>query len=151
MRRAVWTGIAAALVLALVPAIAPARIVYEKSIAGVRLDMSKAQVRAVLGRPVSILNSTNEFGPYTRYRYSGIDVRFQGRTRVTMVSTTRRSQRTADGLGVGSTRAQVHRTLHGEQCFGSICQTRIRIGEATTAFVLHNGRVARVDVGYIID
>ena len=151
MRRALLSTAVAAALLAAVPAASPAAIVYERSIAGVRLDMSKTQVRRVLGAPARIVSDRNTFGSYTEYRYSGLVVSFQGGSRVTSVSTTRRSQRTRDGLGVGSTQARLRRVLRGETCFSGDCRTKSRVGYPTTAFIIRRGVVARVTVGYILD
>jgi hypothetical protein len=150
-------GILALLVpLALAPG-ASALVQVDKGIAGARLGNTKAQVRAALGRPASVNNGTNDFGPFTTYRYrGGITVGFQGRTEVTSVSTTGRGDRTARGVGVGSRESTVRRRVRGVRCETVAgtrsCHThRFRIGEVVTDFLIEHGRVTRVTVGRVID
>jgi hypothetical protein len=150
-------GILALLVpLALAPG-ASALVQVDKGIAGARLGNTKAQVRAALGRPASVHNGTNDFGPFTTYRYrGGITVGFQGRTEVTSVSTTGRGDRTARGVGVGSRESTVRRRVRGVRCETVAgtrsCHThRFRIGEVITDFLIKHGRVTRVTVGRVID
>ena len=72
--------LAAACVLAVLAsaAAASAAIVPQRGIAGVRLEMTKAQVRAVLGAPRRAVHGSNEFGSFTIYRYRGLRITFQG-------------------------------------------------------------------------
>src|SRR5690242_16487034 len=150
-------GILALFVPLALPAGASALVQVDKGIAGARLGNTKAQVRAALGRPASIQSGTNDFGPFTTYRYrGGITVGFQGRTDVTSVSTTGRGDRTARGVGVGSRESTVRRRVRGVRCETVAgtrsCHThRFRIGEVVTAFLIRHGRVTRVTVGRVID
>src|SRR3954447_21764262 len=82
---------------------AQAMIQVDRGIAGARIGKTRAQVRAALGSPAKVTSGTNAFGKWVNYRYAGgLRVMFQGRTRVTSVSTTGRGDRTARGVGVGS-------------------------------------------------
>jgi len=153
MRRLIFTALLCILVL---PATADAMIQVDQGIAGVRLDNTRAQVRAALGKPAKVMTGTNEFGKFTEYRYrGGIRVTFQGGRRVTGVSTSGLGDRTARGVGVRSREAAVRNKVAGITCEsvgGRVCHTgQFEAGERVTAFLIRNGRVTRVDVGFVID
>jgi hypothetical protein len=157
MKRFVLTlTFVAALALLTAPA-ASAIIQINRGIAGARLGNSKPEVRSALGRPNRILNGTNDFGPFTEFRYrGGIRVTFQGRTQVTGVSTTGLGDRTRRGVGVGSRGRAVRRRVPGVSCQlipgGRLCQTGNGLpGQRITAFLIRNGRVRRVTVAIVID
>jgi hypothetical protein len=141
----------------LLPTSAGAIIQLDRGIAGARLGNSKAEVKAALGNPSRVRNGTNEFGPFTTFRYrGGITVFFQGRTQVTAVTTTGLGDRTSRGVGVRSTENQVEQRVPGVSCqtFSGtrICQRGEGLpGQRITAFFLRNGRVTRVTVGRVID
>ncbi len=137
-------------------AAAAAAIVPQRGIAGVSLGMSQARVRAVLGPPVRVVRGSNVFGRYTEFRYRGLSVAFQGNTAVTGIDTTRRRERTATGVGVGSTEAQVKARVRGVRCktefgFRHCFVGAFLPGRRVTDFVIRRGRVARVTVGFVID
>jgi hypothetical protein len=139
------------------PASAGAVIQIDRGIAGARLGNTKAEVRAALGKPKKIVNRRNAFGRFTRFRYSGgIDVTFQGRRRVTSVSTTGIGDRTSRGVGVGSPRRVVENRIRGLACETTgrltLCHTGDFLpGERTTNFVIRRRHVTRVIVGIVID
>ena len=114
-------------------------------------------MRAALGTPTRIATGTNDFGPWVRYTYAGgIQVMFQGRTRVTSVSTTGRGDRTLRGVGVGSSEASVRSRVQGIRCetFGTVrsCHTgRFVAGRRITDFRIEGGRVTTITVGIVID
>ncbi len=148
----------AALLLVLVAA-APGRatIVPQKGMAGVELGMTKAEVRAVLGTPGRVVRGSNDFGPYSEFRYPKlIRVTFQGDLVVTAVSTTGVAERTAGGIGVGSTESALRAGIPRVRCETFVgtrsCHVgRFEPGRTVTDFLLRNGRVARVTVGIVID
>jgi hypothetical protein len=90
-------------------------------------------------------------------RYAGgIRVTFQGQRTVTAVQTTGLGDRTARGVGVGSTESAVRNRVPGVNCETfegtRICQRGEGLpGQRITAFFLKNGRVTRVIVGFVID
>ena len=136
--------------------VASAAIVPQRGIAGVRLEMTKAQVRAVLGAPRRAVHGSNEFGSFTVYRYRGLRITFQGNRRVTDVFTTRPGERTARGVGVGSTEAQVRARVAGVRCrtesgFRHCFAGRFLPGRRVTDFRIKRGRVTSVDVGFVVD
>jgi hypothetical protein len=139
------------------PAAASALIQVDRGIAGARLGSSRAEVRAALGAPRTARSGTNDFGAYSRWTYrGGITVLFQGRANVSSVSTTGRGDRTARGVGVGSSERTVRRRVRGIRCetFGGSrsCHTgRFTAGEIITDFLLRGGTVRRVTVGHVID
>jgi hypothetical protein len=139
------------------PAGAGALIQLDRGIAGARLNNTSAEVRAALGKPGRVVKDTNDFGPFTVFRYRGaISVTFQGRRRVTAVTIKGPGDRTARGVGVGSTEQAVDRRVPGTKCetfFGTrSCHTGdFSPGTRVTDFRIKAGRVTRVTVGFVID
>jgi hypothetical protein len=139
------------------PAAASALVQVDKGIAGARLGNTRTEVRTALGKPARIITGDNPFGKFVEYRYrGGLRVLFQGRTRVSSVSTTGRGDRTARNVGVGSSEATVKARVKGVKCetLGGVrsCHTgEFNPGEVVTDFMLRQGRVVRVTVGRVID
>jgi hypothetical protein len=147
---------AASVVLLACAAVASAAIVPQRGIAGVRLGMTKAQVRATLGAPAAAVHGSNDFGRFTVYRYRGLRVTFQGNRNVTAVSTTRRTERTAAGVGVGSTERQVRAKVPGVRCrtesgFRHCFVGRFLAGKRVTDFRIKRGHVTSVTVAFVLD
>jgi hypothetical protein len=136
---------------------AMAMIQIDRGIAGARLGSSRAEVRAALGTPAKTATGTNDFGPWVRYTYAGgVRVFFQGRSEVTSVETTGLGDRTARGVGVGSSETAVTSRVPGVKCetFETIrsCHTSDLLpGRRVTDFRIVNGKVDRVSVGIVID
>jgi hypothetical protein len=147
----------AALVTALVAAsAAPARIVVQKGIAGVELRMTRAQVIQRLGRPPAVRSGSNDFGPWTEFRYPRVRVTFQSGQRVTGLRTSSRLETTARGVGPGSTEAQVRARVAGVRCrtesgFRHCFVGLFLPGRVVTDFHIRRGRVASVVIGYVLD
>lgn len=138
------------------PGAAAATIVVQKSIAGVALRMTKAQVRASLGPPARIVNGANDFGRFTNFVYPRVTVGFQGRQRVTGLRTTSPLERTVAGVGVGSAEARVKAAVPEAKCkteFGSrqCIVGASRPGRVVTAFLIRRARVSGVIIGFVLD
>jgi len=136
---------------------ASATIVPQRAMAGISLGMTRVQVTRAAGKPLRITHLHNEFGALTRFVYSGaLVVDFQGSSTVTAVWTTGTKERTARGVGVGSTRRQVLRLVPSARCETTAGFTHCYVGTfapgtRVTDFRLLNGRVTRVTVGFVID
>jgi hypothetical protein len=149
--------VAAVLALALTASSARAVIVVQRSIGGVKLQMTKAQVRAKLGRPMRVHVGSNEFGTFTEKVYKRVTVTFQSGDRVTNVRTTSPLEQTAGGVGVGSTKSQVKAGVHNVTCknesgFKHCFVGAFLPGRTVTDFRLrNNGRVSSVSIGFVID
>jgi hypothetical protein len=133
-----------------------AAIVPQHGIAGVKIGMTQGKVRAVLGKPTSLKRGHNDFGKYTIFKYAGLQTEFQGNTTLTGISTTRTSERTAAGIGVGSTETQVKAKIKGVKCvtdsgFRHCYLGKFRAGRRVTDFAIKRGKVSRVNVGVVID
>ena len=150
MRRALLLVVLGALALA---APAGATIVPVQSIAGVELEMTQAEVIAVLGAPTATQHGTNEFGSFTKFKYRRLTVTFQGDVQVTAVKTTRKLERTAHDIGVGSTRAELRAGVTHLRCdTPRLCRKgRLLPGHRVTVFRLYHGKVTSVLVGFVID
>jgi hypothetical protein len=138
---------------------ADAALVPQRSMKGVQLGWTKAQVRAELGRPARIIVRRNEItGKDLSYRYGLTEITFVGGwNRVGVISTTSRKERTSRGVGVGSTAATVAARVPGARCrreFGvRHCWVGVfRAGRTVTDFRIgRSGRVTRIVLGRVID
>ena len=150
-------GALAALAALALPAAAPALVQIDKGIAGARLGNTVAQVHAALGRPSRVANGRNDFGRFRQETYAGgIEVFYQGARTVSSVVTTGLGDRTAKGVGVGSTEGAVRANVPGVRCettSGSrSCHTHaFTAGRKVTDFFIRRGKVTRVTVGIVID
>jgi hypothetical protein len=156
--RSLALSLCAAVLGALVVApVASALIQVDRGIAGARLGNTKAQVHAALGRPAKKESGRNDFGPFLQETYrGGITVFYQGARRVTSVSTDGLGDRTAKGVGVGSTEAAVKAKVPGVTCETIVgsrsCHTHDFLpGRRVTDFLIRRGRVLRVSIGIVID
>lgn len=147
MRRFLLLALPSVLLLALsVPA--QARVVVNRSIAGISPGLTPKQVRARLGRP----NRVNRHGrSIIGYGYDAprlrLFVSFALRThRADSVGTSARRQRTGKGIGVGS-RARAVRRAYRVTCNRYSCTTRPSRSGTTTSFNLSKGRVSGIGLG----
>ena len=140
---------------------ASATIVPQEGMLGIKLRQTVSPVRETLGPPDSIVFVDNEIiGRQRVYRYGRTTVSFDGAARdarVIGISTKSRRERTANDVGVGSTRRTVARKVRGVTCkveFGvDHCYVgSFRAGRRVTDFLIgRRGRVTRVVVGIVID
>ena len=165
MRRTVTRRSARLTALALTPLMAVAvtapaahaAIRPQIGMAGVRLHMTREQVRAALGAPRTVHHLRNDFGPFTEYLYPhAVRVSFQSGSRVTAIDTTGRHERTSRGVGVGSTERTVRSKVAHVRCetisgIRSCHVGAFRAGRRVTDFLMRRGRVVRVTVGFVID
>jgi hypothetical protein len=140
MRR--FLAIAAAGIALLVASPAVATIRPQKGMSGLWLGMTKAQVQAKLGRPIGTGGG--------RYYYARVWVGFR-LGRVVEITTTRSSERTASGVGVDSTEAQVRRAYPSVVCGQAGGFRRCRLGSGNpgtraTDFLLGRGRVLQITI-----
>jgi hypothetical protein len=158
-RRTRQIALLATAVLAASAPAAHARLAVDRSLAGVELDMTSKEVRAVLGKPDRVVYPRDEIqGTVKRMDYGLTRVFLsRGVDTVHRVTTTSRRQRTGRGVGVGSTRQTLLRGVKGVRCetFGGFetCHTGVlAAGERVTDFGLDaRGRVSRITLGYVID
>ena len=143
---------AAALVLVCGAGSAGAAIVPQRSIAGITLQMTKAQVRAKLGAPPRVRRGRNDFGAWTQFVYPRVEVTFQGGNSATGLQTTSPLERTARGAHVGSTKTELLARVPGLKCETGHCFLgSFTAGKRVTDFFLRRGRVTRIVVGFVID
>lgn len=158
MRRALLPALA---VLA-APAPAAAEIVPQKGMKGVELGMTVKEVRSELGSPTRFRTVRHPImGPVRQWSYGRTDVLFDSKAadaKVVGLSTTSRKERTASGVGVGSSRRTVERKVRGARCLVEFTYDHcfvgaFRPGETVTDFAIGKRRkvVTRVTVGYVID
>ena len=147
----VWAGAASAL------------IVPQKSIAGIELNMTRPEVKDKKGQPDRIVHGTNDFGPYTQFTYKNavgkLMATFQGNNGVTAVWTNRETQKTAEGVHVGSPESALHNAYPRLHCrtetsdFRHCWTGRFRAGHKVTDYriAMATGNVKSVTVGFVID
>lgn len=159
LRIALILAVAALLAL---PAGASAMVVENTSIRGVALGMTRAEVRAEIGYPKRIIKGTNDFGAYRIWVYRKLRVTIQGgsdmkHSTVSGVSTTRKTERTAMDIGVGSTLAEVKAAYVQITCTKVSATKRLcqlggeNAGDGATIFRLTSKVVKSVEVQTLLD
>lgn len=130
-------------------AAAPA-IVVQKSILGVRLGDTSAEVVAKLGQPRKMsTKQSEEFGTTVRLSYRKLSVWLNGdgsEPGVFSIADRRRRDRTAENVGVGSSLTFVRAHVDRVKCSGSFCFVGKPIpGHKRTGFLLNDrNRVIQV-------
>jgi hypothetical protein len=144
-------AVLAVVVTAVGAASAQAKIVLKESIAGVPLGATRAQVQAILGAPDKDIAPKAGDSEHARFWDYGRGLRIGFRDdgdAVTVLVTRSRRERTASGVGPGSSRALVKRRLRGEHCSPDICLIGTdALGTRSTIFSFdRRGRVRDVVV-----
>jgi hypothetical protein len=106
-------GAAAATAALAFPAVANAAIVVNRGMSGVNIGETQSAVRQALGSPTLV---NHDSGRTLWFYYNRVLITFNGKHRAVGLYTESRAQRTANGLGVGSTKAAVKRLVPGVQC-----------------------------------
>lgn len=124
---------------------ASATIVPQKGMSGVALGMTKAQVRARLGAPIGTGGG--------RWYYARVWVGFRV-GRAVEITTTRSTERTADGLGVDSSESSLRASYPGLECAAAIPFRRCRLGSGApgtrvTDFMTGRGRVLQITIALL--
>jgi hypothetical protein len=132
----------AALAALILAAAATATIKPARGMSGISLGMTPTQVAAKLGRPVGKSR--------TRWFYPRVWVGFRNR-RVVEVTTTRSTERLANGLGVDSSESEVRSVFPQAKCGQAGTFRRCRLGTGAprtrvTDFMIGHGRVLQVSV-----
>ena len=136
----------ALIVLALIAA-APANAIIrpQKGMSGITLGMTKAQVRAKLGSPIGSGSG--------RLYFARVWVGFR-LGRAVEITTTRSSEHTGSGLGVGASEAAVHHSYPAVKCapFGGFRRCRLGTGQPgtrATDFLIGHGQVLQITVSLL--
>jgi hypothetical protein len=142
---------------------ASALIVPQQSIAGIALDMTRHDVRVAKGDPDRVIHGTNDFGAYTQFIYRNangkLTATFQGNAGATAVRTNRKTQKTAEGVHVGSPESALHDAYPRLHCrtessdFRHCWTGRFRAGHKVTDYWIGiaSGNVKLITVAYVID
>jgi len=136
-------------------------MVLGRSMAGVQLGDSLAHLHQILGEPKAVRHVANEIAGteridiYGRLAFGSFPSTDSEGT-ILYMQTTRRSIRTASGIGVGTKRHRLEREHPSMSCYGHICRIVAggghgTIGQRVTDFRMHNGRVKMVSIGRVID
>ena len=132
----------AALAALILATAATATIKPARGMSGISLGMTPTQVAAKLGRPIGKSR--------TRWFYPRVWVGFRNR-RVVEVTTTRSTERLANGLGVDSSESEVRSAFPQAKCAQAGTFRRCRLGTGApktrvTDFMIGHGRVLQVSV-----
>jgi hypothetical protein len=130
-------------------------VVPQQGMLGLRVGATVATVEKRLGRPDAFAFRPHPIiGRVRVWRYGRTRLTFDGTgtaARVIQFDTTSRRERLANGVGIGSTRAQVLAGVRGVRCTDHCWVGRFRAGRVVTDFALRGGRVSAITVGRVID
>ena len=144
-------GASAVALIAVAPAIAEARIVPGKSVAGVSLGDSAAKVKATLGEPESGSNVLN----YKYLKRHGLGVYFIA-GKAFEITVLRGSQATAGGIKVGSSKDALTKAYPGITCRAAVVgnklecrlQARFKKKASETVFTTKRDKVVSITVHF---
>jgi hypothetical protein len=138
-------------------------IVPQHSIAGVELEMTRPDVRDKKGDPDRVVHGTNDFGKFTVFVYRNsvgkLKVTFQGNQGATGIFTNRPTQKTAEGVHVGSPESALHDAYPNLRCrtessdFRHCWTGRFKAGHRVTDYRIGigSGNVKTITVAFVID
>ncbi|MDQ3725318.1 MAG: hypothetical protein M3335_05445 [Actinomycetota bacterium] len=132
------------------------RMVLNHSMAGVALGDSVTRLHQILGPPKAVRNERNEITGSVRIDiYGKLAFTSYGGTILGM-KTTRRSIRTASGIGVGTRKRRLERKFPNLSCYRHVCSIVAgggvaTIGKRVTVFRVRNGVTRSVLIGRVID
>ena len=148
-------------VLLAAPAAAQATIVPQQGMKGVRIGMTVAQVEDRLGEPSRSRIERNEIiGRVRELDYGLTSMSFDGTkasSKLLTIGTTSRTERLANGIGIGSTRAAVDSKVARTRCAVEFGLDHCYIGSFTpgrivTDFIISTrGKVKRIIIGRVVD
>jgi hypothetical protein len=116
-------------------------------IAGLKVGETAKQVKATYGKPTTTTRDADNAYHYT-YKARRLTVYFQNDT-ISSISSKSSLDRTDNGLGRGSTLAQLRKGLFNEKCSSTYCEIFTQNLKRHTGFGLKGGVVVRIDVGYV--
>jgi hypothetical protein len=136
-------------------------MVLGRSMAGVRLGDSLDRLHQILGEPKAVhhvhdeIAGTERVDIYGRLAF-GSSLAVDGGGDISFMQTTRRSVRTASGIGIGTRKHRLEHEFPSLFCYRPICRVTVgggpgTIGQRVTDFRMHNGRVRMVSIGRVID
>lgn len=145
-------GASAATLLAAIPAMAEARIVPGKTVAGVSLGDGAAKVKRVLGEPERGSNVLN----YRYVKRHGLGVYFIG-GKAFEITVLRGAQATPNGIKVGSTARALSKAYPAARCRAAVagnkteCRlpARFRKKATETLFTVKNSKVVSIAVRFV--
>jgi hypothetical protein len=115
--------------------------------AGLKVGETAKQVKATYGKPDrSVRDADNAY--HYEYKARRLTVYFTNDT-IVSISSKSRLDRTDNGLGRGSTLAELRKGLFNEKCDATYCEIFTKNLKRHTGFALKNGVVIRVDVGIV--
>lgn len=141
---------------------AGAVIVPQKSIAGIELEMTRAQMIQAVGKPDAEKIVRNELlGSQRMVRYGRTKAFFSGVSKeaiVVTLSTLDAGEQTATGVGIGSSEAEVRAGVSGVQCNTLYGQRRCIKGRqiggqrvSSFSIGLPGHRVTAIIIGFVLD
>lgn len=155
MRKLILAGVVASLLVA--APVASANIVVGKSIAGVSLGMTEAQVVAVIGPAKATRDTKDEITgqPVRELEYNSMYVQVMNGS-VILVSSVSKKEKTSNGAGVGMKERTLKKKVKGLKCSGAknrICfKGSGKPGTVSTAFSMTKSKKVRgVVIGIVLD
>ena len=134
--------------------VADAQVVIGKSIGGIRLGETKAQVRKARGAPTksrAFRGYHGQYGRGTDWSYKRLLVTFSSKGRVRGIDTTLKTEKTTKGIGVGSTIDEVKAAYPAVRCrLESEVEDLEACSFGNTIFTAEDDAVISVDVGFVV-